>query len=293
MSFTTRTFGKWILAGEHSVLRGTPALVFPATNFSMSFCYRSGTRPIQAAFSGPNGEELKLIFWGLMEAALEQVERPRSELRGEIEIGNTIPLGAGLGASAALCVGVARWFAHKEWISEDRIYEFARRLEGLFHGESSGVDIAVALEGCGLRFTRGPDWQKLTQKWQPHFYLSYSGHRGVTSECVQRVKDLWARAPELGDKIDGQMNEAVEMAEMALQQDENAGFISMAHAMDLARDCFYQWGLCEGALDQHIRQLTSAGAMAVKPTGSGGGGYVLSLWRECPPSEWLSKLVRV
>ena len=33
--FNTRTYGKWILAGEHAVLRGCPALAFPLTSRSL------------------------------------------------------------------------------------------------------------------------------------------------------------------------------------------------------------------------------------------------------------------
>jgi mevalonate kinase len=40
-----------------------------------------------------------------------------------------------------------------------------------------------------------------------------------------------------------------------------------------------------------MEMLKKAGAVAVKPTGSGGGGYVLSLWTTQPPEELLSKLI--
>jgi mevalonate kinase len=47
-------------------------------------------------------------------------------------------------------------------------------------------------------------------------------------------------------------------------------------------ESFSGWGLTTGVLGDHIQQLKDYGALAVKPTGSGDGGYVLSLWRQPP-----------
>ncbi|MGC8107782.1 hypothetical protein, partial [Salmonella enterica] len=70
------------------------------------------------------------------------------------EVESTLPVGAGLGASAALSVAVGRWFVSRNAIEETKLFEFCRELENLFHGESSGVDVAVAIESRGLHFER-------------------------------------------------------------------------------------------------------------------------------------------
>ncbi len=291
VGFEASACGKWILAGEHAVLRGSPALVFPVKHFAMKFQHTPGEAPLRAEFVGSKADELNLVFWGLIENALQKVGRTRADLTGVLTVESTLPLGAGLGASAALCVGVGRFFSSLGWVGANGIYEFSRELEGLFHGESSGVDIAVALEGRGLRFMRGGERVPVQYKWWPKFYLSYSGERGVTSDCVRRVGELRQRSHLLGDKIDQQMREAVETAERALQMDPDAGFTILADALNMARDCFYQWGLCDGPLDQHMREISKAGAFAVKPTGSGGGGYVLSLWQDDPPVDIKNKMI--
>ncbi len=293
-AMTTRVYGKWILAGEHAVIRGAPALVFPILAKSLSLSYFDEDHPLSAEFKGEVGGELRLLFWGVFERALEFLGKSRESVRGRVVIESSIPIGAGLGASAALCVGVGRWLAWQGWIPEADLYEFSRQLENLFHGESSGVDIAVALSGKGLHFERNGRRSEVETAWSPHWYLSYSGKRGITSECVARVKQLWDRDAALGKKLDEEMAQAVREAEEALSlSTEQLGFERLAAAINKACLCFSQWGLAGGETALHIARLREAGAVAAKPTGSGDGGYTLGLWRELPPAELLPNLIPI
>jgi len=298
----TTSYGKWILAGEHAVLRGHPALVFPLDTKKITFTYDLGaTTPFQVLFKGDHGHELELILHGVIEKALTRVERTHVDLKGSLEVESSLPLGAGMGGSAALCVGIAQYFAAKKWILSSLVYEFARDLEDLFHGESSGVDIAVSLEGRAIQFQRDLAKGKssavrepLQLKWKPTWFLSYCGKKGVTSECVKRVRDLIEKSPERARKIDHQMHEAVSLAKTALTFEKSEDSLNqLAQALDSARDCFQQWGLCGGELSKHMDFLTENGALSVKPTGSGGGGYVLSLWSQPPPPALVSSLLPV
>ena len=292
LTMETTVHGKWILAGEHAVLRGSPALVFPVFGKALKLEFCDEAHDLSVEFGGEHGGELQLLFWGVMEKALEMTRRTRAEARGRFRIESSIPIGAGLGASAALCVGVGRWLAWKGWVTEAELPEFCRELENLFHGESSGVDIAVALSGRGLHFERSGERRAIEPRWSPHWYISYSGKRGVTSECVAKVKALWAEDAVLGARIDRDMRESVELAERALMASgAEDGFDQLAEAINKARTCFEHWGLASGEIGQHIQMLLNQGAYAVKPTGSGDGGFVLSLWRKPPPKELQSQLI--
>ena len=288
---TTTVYGKCILAGEHAVLRGCPAIVFPVLARSLTLRYRDDGQPFSVSFSGTHGDEMRLLFSGVLERAAQMTSLSRDEIRGHFEIMNEIPVGAGMGASAALSVAVGRWFQWKNKVSIDELHEFCRQLENLFHGESSGLDIAAALAGRGLRFVRGGERSPVVVAWQPIWFVSYSGQRGITSECVSRVKALHERDPELGRKIDRQMSDAVVAAEAALLRDTPESFGELARAIELAGSCFKQWDLTNGEIGTHMQMLLSRGAAAVKPPGSGDGGFVLSLWRETPPADLQAQLI--
>lgn len=275
--------GKWILVGEHSVLRGCPALVFPVWGRCLNSQYQYSDEPLKVEISGREGEPLRLLFWGVIESALQRTGRSRNDLKGHLRVENEIPLGTGLGASAAICVAVGRWWQSMGWIKKSELYEFSRSLEDMFHGESSGVDIAASMSECGIRFLRGGERTPIAMNWQPHWFLSYSGQRGVTAECVRKVKGLKDRNPDLLARLDEQMRNAVGKAESALQaRSQEEGLPGLVESIQLANSCFEQWGLIDGDLAEHIKTLKRLGAIAVKPTGSGGGGYVLSLWAKPP-----------
>jgi mevalonate kinase len=300
--FKTSVSGKWILAGEHSVLRGVPALVFPlhTRTLDLEFIQKESDEKLTLNLTGPFGQDLELLFWGVLERACKIKKLDRSLIKGSLTLSNAIRIGAGMGASATLCVAVARWFdfmgfvqsQDSEQAKQEALYEFAKELENLFHGESSGVDIAVSLRGAPLHFERKNGFSKeLKMNWQPLWFVSYSGKRGVTLDCVNKVKALIAKDPVLGAQLDEQMNQAVEQCEKALMnQNAQEGFELLAKSIRSAGEVFDKWGLALGEVGEHIRWLYAQGAAAVKPTGSGDGGFILSLWVEPPPKNILDQL---
>lgn len=291
IDFTCKAFGKWILAGEHAVLRGVPALVFPIQSRNLELNYSKEDRPLELRLVGDHGKDLQLLVWGVLEKACELKQISRQNLKGILLIESSIPVGAGMGASAALCVALTRWLGFLGYVQEEEFYEFARNLENLFHGESSGVDIAVALSGEGLFFVRNGERKQFQPAWNPKWYISYSGKRGVTVDAVNKVKDLILTNPSLAEELDQQMAQAVEIAKEALQMNSQEGLLILKKAIDLAGECFEKWGLNVGEPSKHLQWLRENGALAVKPTGSGGGGYVLSLWDHEPSQEILNKLI--
>lgn len=277
--FSTQAYGKWLLSGEHAVLRGSKAIAFPLKSRVLQLDFQSGGEKIEFEFKGERGFEYELVLAGLLDRALEHVGHSRSDIKGKLVLTSNLPLGGGLGASATLCVVVARWFAYMGWAKESELYEFARKLENIFHGESSGVDIAIALSGNPLLFSRAGMREVIDLGWQPKLFISYTGQRASTKDCVDKVKDLFIGNSRLAKTLDEQMGASVELCLRAIVEKDES---KLVQGMNLAASCFTKWGLAEGLVRESMDKLLSEGALAVKPTGSGGGGYVLSLWKEAP-----------
>jgi mevalonate kinase len=206
----SRTHGKWILAGEHTVLRGGQALVFPVESRYLDFSFEPGDE-LRLNIQHQN-TDLEMAFWGVLEKALQKLGLSRKQVSGQLSLKSNIPVGAGMGASATLCVSLAKWLTSLGHLAETEQYDFAKDLENLFHGQSSGVDVAVALRHEPLIFSVEGGFEPLTTNWKPHFYLSYCGKRGVTADCIRRVQDLIEQNPRLGDKLDRQMKQSVGLA---------------------------------------------------------------------------------
>jgi mevalonate kinase len=202
--------------------------------------------------------------------------------KGRLTIESTIPIGAGLGSSAALCVALTQWLAEPLSISADRVTEFATRLEHRFHGRSSGMDVAVIASREPISFVMGRGPKTIGVKKLPLFTFHDTGLRCRTSECVVRVEKFREDFPTLGMEVDEAMSAASRIAMEGLvlydSGQTDRGIAQVQKAIMQARECFYAWELVPGEAKGLEDSLLKQGALAVKLTGAGGGGMVVALW---------------
>ncbi|MFN7905906.1 MAG: mevalonate kinase, partial [Pseudobdellovibrionaceae bacterium] len=239
-------------------------------------------------YTGTKGHEYELLFHSVFQNSCQLLNINEDFFQdATLLIDSDLPVGTGLGASAALCVAVTKLFHQLEFLSEHEIYDFALKMENIFHGESSGVDIAVSLMGSGMVFQRGVKREALKSDWQPHLYVSYSGHRGMTFDCIEKVKTLTHSDHALGHQIDMEMRAAVDLA---LKSFRDCNIEVLIQSIETAQKCFSKWDLCPASMQKEMDRLKALGALAVKPTGSGGGGFILSLWSAVPDQKLVSEL---
>ena len=239
-NFKTVAHGKWILAGEHAVVRGHGALVFPILGKQLTLTYETSTKDLHADYTGNSGEDTHLLFWSVLEHGLQLLGRSINSVTGYFKIDNQIPIGVGMGASAALCVALTRWFISQSLLEQDKWQTFSQELEHLFHGKSSGLDIAGVAHDQGLFFKKG-SYKLIQQAWQPLCYLSSCEQMGITSHCIQQVNSLWEADSRQAASIDAQMEHAVKTARQALSTQDANRLDQLAQAINSACDCFNKW----------------------------------------------------
>ncbi len=265
---------KWVLTGEHAVLRGATAVAFPHPDFSLRLAFVPES---EGAFEVVP-ETARSVILDLLHLVQDEQNARGREFQipaGKLSLSSNIPSGAGLGSSAALCVAVARWLSEPLGIPEAGLLEFATHLEHRFHGKSSGMDIAVCAVGRPISFVRGRGPTLLGVQSFPHFTFHDTELRASTSECIRRVERLRDDDPVTAIRADELMAKA---SRQALEGLARSDLQLVADGMRSAHEAFLIWSLVPGAVQRQVEEFYRRGALAVKLTGAGGGGFLVALW---------------
>jgi mevalonate kinase len=189
--------GKIILAGEHSVVYGEPAMVAAVSRrLEVGLSFRNDKRMVIK--SKDKGFELARF------AVKECLKELGKESLGvEVKIQSEIPAKRGMGSSAALATGIV-WSILKDKPLEIKD-KLVKIIEDKQHGKSSGVDQTIVREGGILRYQKGVGFEKL-QIPNLEFVLIDSGKPvESTGEMVEKVslgnnKKEFKRMGEIAEK---------------------------------------------------------------------------------------------
>jgi mevalonate kinase len=270
-----KVYSKIILCGEHSVLRGGLAVVAPLKLHSLSYKVEKANSPFELIYS-KDSEAYEILVEGTFEKAFQMLSLDRESVKAKIHLESLVPLSKGLGGSAAVSVFVARSLAQLGFFSKEKIFSFAVELENMFHGESSGVDVAGCLSDKPQTYKRGEPPRAINNFENRFLFgLSDSTQRGDTEDCILKVLELKKKNKKLFYHLDGEMNKASHKVVVGL---EKGDLNILSTAFEKALDIFSLWKLVSPEMDTLVSDLKDSGALAAKPTGSGDGGFILSLW---------------
>jgi mevalonate kinase len=276
-TFNTTVPAKWVFAGEHSVIRGATALCFPTWAYTMTLEF-SEEAPVSKLHT-PSSDIFELLEEGFSYCGIQMADL---NLQGKVLIESSIPMGGGLGSSAALCVCLARFIlfcVQRDALIQDSLItetKLATHLEHHFHGTSSGMDVHVISLQSPILYSRELGCvEVLNVEDAPEFLKNIkfldSGLRGRTKDCIEQV-NAWRQqvGTEVANQMDRRMHQAAMNGAIAIKNKSHSLWIE---SMELAQSCIEAWGLVPDSIQSQKSRLIESGARSVKLTGAGLGGF--------------------
>jgi mevalonate kinase len=260
--------GKVILLGEHSVVFGVPAI-------AAAIDRRLEVRvQFDGAASAHSSSDPKLQH--AVEVAARDLDVDPAQLR--VEVASDIPPACGLGSSAALSLALVRALAPLggRTLSDEEIRARASRVEDVFHGTASGVDVAASASGGVVWFERSnpPTIEPLRPARPIDLVVGLSGDPRSTAGPVGRLRERHAKRPELYGRLFDLAGHVVRAGREAL---ETGDWESLGTLMDTAQGLLNAFGVSTPALERMLAIARGAGALGAKLSGAGGGGVIIAL----------------
>jgi mevalonate kinase len=288
--------GKVYLFGEHAVVYGEPAVPCAIERRARVEVQRrdDGHLRVNAEDLSLNGftveygatadgrpdvdvpESLVTAATQYVDGAIEQVRAVTGEADAgfDVTIESDIPLGAGLGSSAAVVVAAIDAATRELGVTlepeelADRAYRTESQVQ---EGQASRADTFCSATGGAVR-VEGEDCRSLEAPDLP-IVIGFDGGAGDTGQLVAGVRRLREEYDFAADTVEA-IGNVVRNGEDALADGDVE---EIGRLMDFNHGLLSALGVSSRSLDTMGWAARDAGAHGAKLTGAGGGGCIVAL----------------
>ncbi|WP_049986930.1 mevalonate kinase [Halobellus rufus] len=222
---------------------------------------------------------------GYVDAAVEQAREAADapDAGFDITVESEIPLGAGLGSSAAVVVAGIDAATRELGVELDpeEVADRAYRAEyDVQDGQASRADTFCSAMGGAVR-VEGDDCRRIDAPNLP-FVVGFDGGAGDTGELVAGVRSLREEYAFAADTVES-IGDIVRTGESLLAEaDPDAEpepelLAELGRLMDFDHGLLEALGVSSRTLDNMVWAAREAGAHGAKLTGAGGGGCIVAL----------------
>lgn len=278
-----RGFGKTILIGDQFVLDEVPAIVSAIPLETVTTVERSdgeGWVLQDDRIEVPGYKDKKREQQSeSIDRILDVMHIDVKETPIKITVGGSLLAGSGVGASAAICVSLARALNAEFGLgySIEEINRVAWQGEFPYHGVASGVDNTASTYGGLLLFWLEDGQQHFKRIMIPRsveIVLANSGVTVNTAALDEFIDEQKTGDPELfAARLDAIRTQVVDMKKAL----EAGDLESVGRIMSENHELLTAMGMSHETLDHMCRTALEKGALGAKVTGGGRGGYMVSL----------------
>ena len=279
--------GKTILFGEHAVVYGKPAIAAAVDKRVYVKVEKRDDNRTHASV-----EELKVSgFLSIKDSSIEHEKKSileyvlrsliKSESTGglEITINLDIPIGAGLGSSAAITVATIKAAStfNNIKLTHEEIAKLAHQVELEVQDSASPIDTTLSTHGGIIYLSRdAEEIIKLNIDNEIPIVIGYTSKRGNTGKQIEAVRLKMEKHPKIMIPILNSMESITNGAREALingDQEMIGEFMNINHGL---LDAI---GVNTEELSKMVFDARKTGAIGSKLTGAGGGGSIIAY---CP-----------
>jgi len=277
--------GKAILLGEHAVVYGKPAIAIPVSQLRVEATIEAFRCPDNEIWiDSPTIRLYKNIKDLPYEHPLrEVVEMTLAECKNRsfpglmIRINSSLPIGGGMGSGAAVSCAVIRALSKcidGQPLATETINRLTFEVEKIYHGNPSGVDNTVITYEQPIYFRRNTPLVKIKIGKTIHLVIADTGINSATSLMVSGVRKRFDQNKEIYQQKFDAIAKLVDEAREAI---ESGNIQLLAETMNENHRLLQEIEVSSFALDRLVKTARSAGALAAKLIGAGGGGNMIAL----------------
>lgn len=279
---------KTILFGEHSVVYDEPAIAGAVNKRAVvkirpSKSDKSILKSYDLNFEAELDTENKKYVLkkgkpGIIRYILEALSKVHNHSPIEILLSSNIPIGSGLGSSAAVTVATlaALYRYHNIKFNKKSLAHDAHMVEEAVQGIASPLDTLVSTYGGLVYLSRNKKVEHFKVNFNAPFVVGYTNKHGNTGKMVKDVRLLKNRNPKVINNVISSMGQLTNYAKQAILKRD---FDKIGELMNINQGFLDVLGVNTFELSRMVYRARECGAIGSKITGAGGGGSIIAL---CP-----------